>query len=234
MDIKQFMEEFQDYLAPRLDTFEQAIYLYIFPHSRLIGIDEVTIGLKNLGKQSAFGVGRLGTGLREGTIYQKVRSLASKQCNEVLGAEQMGTRVHLRLPGEIPGVIPEPQAIVASLEEMDFFEVPENGLAILEREDWRCFYCLRKLDETRKDYVIEHVFRPKGDNSYRNVAGACRGCNNKKNDMPVEDFLRRLYRDGVLIESELQQRLHALRQLKDGELKPHLTVRAANLSKGKT
>ena len=42
MDLQQFIAEFQDYLAPKLDTYDQAIYLYIFRHSRLIGLDEVT------------------------------------------------------------------------------------------------------------------------------------------------------------------------------------------------
>jgi hypothetical protein len=44
MNIKQFIEQFQDHLAPKLDTYEQAIYLYIFRHSRLLGADEVVIG----------------------------------------------------------------------------------------------------------------------------------------------------------------------------------------------
>ena len=35
MDAKRMLEEFQDYLAPKLDTYEQAIYLYILRHSRL-------------------------------------------------------------------------------------------------------------------------------------------------------------------------------------------------------
>ena len=33
MGIQQFLVEFQDFLAPRLDTYEQAIYLYIFASS---------------------------------------------------------------------------------------------------------------------------------------------------------------------------------------------------------
>ena len=44
------------------------------------------------------------------------------------------------------------------IEEMDFFEVPENRALILEREEHRCFYCLRAL--TNESYVIEHVLSP--------------------------------------------------------------------------
>lgn len=43
MDAKIVVEEFQDYLAPKLDTYEQAIYLYVFRHGRLQGKSEVTI-----------------------------------------------------------------------------------------------------------------------------------------------------------------------------------------------
>ena len=41
MDIEAFIIEFQDHLAPRLDTYEQAIYLYLFRHTRLLGITEL-------------------------------------------------------------------------------------------------------------------------------------------------------------------------------------------------
>jgi hypothetical protein len=37
MDAKAVIEQFQDYLAPKLDTYEQALYLYIFRHNRLQG-----------------------------------------------------------------------------------------------------------------------------------------------------------------------------------------------------
>lgn len=54
-----------------------------------------------------------------------------------------------------------------SLDEMDFFKVPENRLSIFKREAQHCFYCLRKIDVG--SYVVEHVIsRPKGHNSYRN------------------------------------------------------------------
>ena len=43
MDLEKFMIQFQDYLAPKLDTYEQAIYLYVFRHSRLIGKEETVI-----------------------------------------------------------------------------------------------------------------------------------------------------------------------------------------------
>ena len=61
MDIQQFFIEFQDFLAPKLDTYEQAIYLYIFRHSRLIDVEEVTIGFQSARRKMACGVGGKGT-----------------------------------------------------------------------------------------------------------------------------------------------------------------------------
>lgn len=105
------------------------------------------------------------------------------------------------------------------IEQMDFFNVLENRQLILLREQGRCFYCLRKLDD--QNYVIEHVqSRPTGNNGYRNVVAACRQCNNRKNDSSADNWLRTLYRDGFLSTSEFEGRLSHLQQLQAGLLKP--------------
>lgn len=57
MDASEFIIAFQDHLAPKLDTYEQAIYLYVYRHSRLIGKDEIVIGLKSARRKLAFGIG---------------------------------------------------------------------------------------------------------------------------------------------------------------------------------
>lgn len=222
MEIKQFIEQFQDHLAPKLDTYEQAIYLYIFRHSRLIDKDEVVIGFKSARTRMACGIGEKGSPMSESTAYVKLQSLESKGCIQIVSSERAGRRIRLRLPDEIPGVIPEPtQPIEVRLDEMDFFTIPENRLLIVEREERRCFYCLRDLSS--ENYVIEHVVsRPEGNNGYRNVVAACRECNNRKNDSTVEDFLRVLYRESLLSVTEMQVRLQKLEQLKNGELKPKL------------
>ena len=41
--LREFFQQFQDHLAPKLDTYEQAIYLYIFRHSRFVGQDETVL-----------------------------------------------------------------------------------------------------------------------------------------------------------------------------------------------
>jgi Fe2+ or Zn2+ uptake regulation protein len=223
MDCKNFIEQFQDYLAPKLDTYEQALYLYIFRRSRLLGQDEVVIGFKSARARIACGVGEKGKPMSENTAYEKLQSLKTKGCIEIVTTERAGRRIRLRLPDEISGIIPPPaaQAPPLSIEEMDFFEIPANRILILEREEHHCFYCLHAL--TAENHVIEHVVsRPTGDNGYRNVVAACRECNNRKNDTGVEDYLRVLYRESFLSADELQDRLLKLGRLRNGELKPSL------------
>lgn len=220
MDAKVILEQFHDSLAPRLDTYEQAIYLYVLRHSRLQSIDEIVIGFKSARRKIALGIGEKGKPISEGTCYEKLRSLQSKGCIEIVGSEQEGTRLRLRLPTEIPGIV---STVISSpeqsLEEADFFAVPAHRAAILRRESNQCFYCLRALDQST--YIIEHVSsRPEGDNGYRNVVAACRACNNRKGATAADDFLRNLYRDGFLNADDLRARVDALGRLRAGELKP--------------
>jgi len=220
LDVGAFLIEFIDHLAPKLDTYEQAIYLYLIRHSRLVGKEEVTVGFKSARRRMACGIGEKGKPMSEGTAYLKLQSLANKGCVKLLDTERKGRRLSVRLPGEIPGVvrIPSPEAVVLP-ECLDFFNDPTNRTLILEREGYQCFYCLRRIGS--ENHVIEHVVsRPSGDDSYRNVVAACRECNNRKGPTAVEDFIRGLYRDSVLSQDELKDRLGKLSMLLAGDLKP--------------
>jgi len=222
VDVVAFLTEFQDYLAPRLDTYEQAIYLYVFRHSRLIGLNEVVLGFKSVRSRMATGSGENGKPMADRTCYEKLRSLQAKGCLEVVTVERSGSRIRLRLPSEIPGVVPDPEGpITISLDDMDFYTVAANRSLILSREGSKCFYCLRALNVD--NHVIEHVVsRPAGSNGYRNVVAACTQCNNRKSDSDAEDFLRVLYREGFLSNNDFEQRGSHLQRLRAGELRPEL------------
>ena len=219
-DFGEFFSQFQDHLAPKLDVYEQAIYLYIVRHTLLVGQTEATIGFKSARKKLAFGVGTAGAAPSENTCYVKLRSLAAKKCIEVLSSERSGTRVRIYEPSEIVGVLPaENIASQATLETCDFFSIPENRALILERDGHRCFYCLAILNN--ENYVIEHVVsRPIGDDTYRNVVAACRRCNNRKNAEAAEDHLRTLYRESILSTEEFKDRCVQLEELRAGNLRP--------------
>ena len=220
IDLREFIVQFQDHLAPKLDTYEQAIYLYIFRISRLLDIDQVTVGFKSARNRIACGIGEKGKPMSEGTAYVKLASLQAKGCIKILRTTHSGRELQLFLPSEIPGLVPPASATIApDLEVMDFFNVPENRILLLKREGFRCFYTLQRLDES--NFVVEHVVsRPTGDNSYRNCVAASRETNNKKGSTSAEDFLRRIYREGFLSEADFNDRIHHLAKLKAGELKP--------------
>jgi hypothetical protein len=230
MDAAKFLADFQDHLGPRLDVYEQAVYLYVVRHSRMLGLNEVVIGFKSARSAMAFGIGKAGSPMSENSCYLKLRSLADKGCLELLGTVHGGTKLRAFLPDEIVGVIPLAMApTTLTLEEMDFFGVPENRALILRREDARCFYCLREIDEN--SFVIEHVVsRPEGSNSYRNVVAACRQCNNRKGQSLAEDFLRTLYRENLLTSEEFDGRMSHLENLRSGQLRPVLANKALNLT----
>jgi Zn-finger protein len=214
--------QFQDHLAPRLDVYELALYLFIARHTIALGQSEATIGFKSARKKMATGIGTAGSPPSENTIYEKLKSLEAKGCIKVLSSERTGTRVRFFLPHEIPGVIPvaAPETTL-DLEQMDFFTVAENRKLILEREGQQCFYCLASLNS--ENHVIEHVVsRPNGNNSYRNVVASCRQCNNRKSAETAEDFLRTLYREGLLSSEDFKARLSHLERLRAGELRPAL------------
>lgn len=220
MDLEQVLKDFQDHLAPRLDTYEQAIYLYLFRHTRLLGLEEGVVAFKCARRRMACGIGEKGKPMSEKTAYEKLQSLQRKGCIVVLDSQRDGRRIRLMLPSEIPGVVvADDQTRPPDLAAEDFFEAEENRSRILTREGRCCFYCLRHL--TPENYVIEHVVsRPIGDNGYRNVVAACRQCNNRKGSSTVEDWLRTLYREGFLDAAALQDRLSHLERLTAGELKP--------------
>lgn len=224
MDCREFIVQFQDHLAPMLDAYEQAIYLYVFRHSRFLGLDEVTIGFKSARIRMACGVGESGKPMSEKTAYTKLASLQKKGCISILRTNHTGRVLRLHLPCEIPGVVQEPSLEAEQdLEEMDFFSVPENRLLLLEREESRCFYTRQNLD--KNNFVVDHVVsRPEGGNNYRNLVASSREANNKKGSTSAEDFLRRLFREKYLSESEFHERLNKLALLKAGELKPPLPL----------
>jgi hypothetical protein len=222
VELDQFFKDYQDHLAPRLDTYEQAVYLYLFRHTRFVGQTDAVIGFKSARRRMACGVGEKGKPMSENTAYEKLKSLEEKGCIRILDSTRDGRRIGVYLPSEISGVIvPETAVEPPDIEIADFYNVEENRSRILMREGHRCFYCLQQLNG--ENYVIEHVLsRPTGDNTYRNVVAGCRQCNNRKGSTEVDDWLRTLYRDGFLSEAEFCERVSHLERLRSGELKPPL------------
>lgn len=191
-------------------------------HTRLIGREADIFGFKSIRKTMVIGVGESNKPMSEGTCYGKIKSLATKGFIEIKDSTNTGQRIKVLLPFEIPGLTrPIDRLPQFNIEEIDFFSAPEYREKILERDKRKCLYCFKNLSED--SYVIEHVVsRPNGDNSYRNLVASCRTCNNKKANLNVTDFIRKLYRDNFISENEFLQVGQNLEKLKNGKLRPEL------------
>ncbi len=208
---------------PQLETTEQAIYLYVVRHSWLESKENVLVSISNAAKSNAFGIGSKGGTMGISATRTKVYSLEKKGFIQIVDSTHTGLRIKPILPWENPNIKRELETaeLETPLEELDFYSDPLLRRAIRERENNRCFYSFQKI--TDENFVIDHVVsRPEGNNSYMNLVATTKSMNNKKNDMNADDFIRSLYRDGLLSEAELKERLQALEQLTNGELKPKI------------
>ena len=222
--MKVVFTEIQDNLAPRLDSYEQMLYHYLFRHSRLEGQREITVGVRTIQTRVGLGIGKAGSPPSQAQIAEKLRSLEKKGCVRILERSREGTRVEVLVPREIPGLIEEARhTSLPDLDTLDFFNSPELRLAILEREKARCFYCRKSIERT--NFTLDHVSPQSGptqNHTYKNVVACCFECNSRKQAKDAQDFLRQLYREGLLSAEEHQHRVEVLNALVSGKLVPDL------------
>jgi len=225
--IRKIIIQMQDYLMPTLDSYEQMLFHYLFRHTYLSGSREVTIGTRSLQLRIGLGIGKAGSPPSQRIVSEKLRSLERKGCVKIHDRGPQGTQIEIFLPHEIRGIIPDSiETNEIALENLDFFNDARLRHLILEREQGLCFYCLRKIQES--NFTIDHVIprcNGKEDNSYRNVVSCCFECNSRKQGREATDFLKQLYRDGLLSAEEHDKRLKFLNQLLEGRLKPHSNIK---------
>ncbi len=221
MDLQKALKDIVDYAEPKMDVYEFAIYMFLFRHTRLIDKESDIFGFKTLRKTLVIGVGEKNTPMSEGTCYDRLKSLKTKGFIDVVDSVFKGQKIKVYLPEEISGLIPDItiSEVTNDINEIDFFTNSGFRQKILDRENWKCFYCFKNLNG--ENHVIEHVVsRPAGDNSYKNLVAACRTCNNKKDNLLASDFVRKLYRDQFISEIEFQTITENLIKLSNGDLKP--------------
>jgi hypothetical protein len=213
-EIIVILKDISDRLIPELglDTYEQSIYWWLFRQTHLQSAHETTVSYADIQKS---------TGVTKTAATRRLRSLEEKKCIKVTDTGWGGTKVTVSLPKEILGVLPtsnDDQPV--DIEGANFFTQEKYRQAILKRENYSCFYCLKKL--TSENYALDHIVPQKdgGNDSYRNVVAACHSCNSAKHAVPVEDYLRRLLRTGRISDNEFDERLLAVDAIKQGEIKP--------------
>ena len=216
VSIEDVLKQCEDRLFPALslNVRERALYYHLLRHTWAIGRESSTFALSRLAK--AMGVSE--TGVRD-----DIRSLHSKGCVSITERSRAGHLVRVFLPQEISGVSwddPEEQKI--DLDSLDFYSDRRFLSALLRRERNQCFYCLRSVTATvcQLDHVTSQANG--GQNGYRNIVVSCHQCNTTKRDQRPDDFLRDLYRRGILSTSDFEDRSAALAALQAGGIVPEL------------
>jgi hypothetical protein len=210
------IKQIEDFLTPRLklDAYERSIYYHVLRHSRLIGKGETVTSIQQLMDS---------LNCSKNVTKTRLKSLAEKGLVKITDTGWSGTKISVLLPSEIHGVLPEekPDELV-DIENIDFYSDTRYRKAIFDREDSRCFYCFRIL--TSENSGLDHI-EPQingEDNSYRNVVAACHSCNSSKGSTSADDYLRGLYRRGLLSSDEFEERRNKIQLIKNGAMKPDI------------
>ena len=214
LEWKKTLKEIEDILIPhyKFDIYERGMYGYLLNQTRVRGLEYATIPLSQISKALS---------CSEWQSRKTIRQLADKGCIE-LEQTRKGHSVKVLLPSELDISTPKEEKKELNIDALDFFQGREYVHALIKREQGSCFYCLSEIssENCELDHVISQL--KSGDNSYKNIVATCHKCNTKKQARDASDFLRGLYRKGLLSESEFEGRLSALEALSKGELKPEL------------
>ncbi|HLE37722.1 MAG TPA: winged helix-turn-helix transcriptional regulator [Candidatus Acidoferrales bacterium] len=216
IDFAEVCRQVEDYLVPylRLGAGERALYYHLLRHSHAEGRRVARISNRALAR--SFGTSHT-------TARYHLRNLTQKGLVRVLERSVAGHSIEVLAPADVPGCLHSgPECDPAELDDADCFHDPRMRAAILLREHFTCFYCLRRLDAKTSSYDHAVPVRAHGDNSYRNIVACCFDCNTQKRHRPADEFLRLLYRNGRLSSSDLDARLAALQALQSGHLLPSL------------
>jgi HNH endonuclease len=219
-EIAKNLIEIQDYLVPKLDTYEQAIYHYILRHTYLIGQDSTLFSTRSA--EIGLGSGVDGNTPSGNQKSKKLRSLELKGAVKILERSHKGILVQIVLPKDIDGLIYASTQPELEIESLDFYKDKRLLVSILEREGYKCFYTGKKIKE--ETCYLDHVVAQSsgGNNSYKNIVASCYDANSLKNNKPVDEFLRALYKNEILSLNEFEEMKLKLKKLQNGELVPSL------------
>jgi hypothetical protein len=214
-------KELEDVLAPqlKLSVLDRSVYSHLLRHSRFEGKLRLRFSILWLAHN---------LGITARRARESVRRLVDKEVLRLVERSNVGHLVEVRLPGEVPAARDIRTGIGSraklqgevNLDELDFMRTPALRRRIHARERGVCFYCLRRTP--RRAHCVDHVvpLAQSGSNSYRNLVSCCLNCNSRKSDLPAEDFLRQLFREGRLSAKDLTARLLAVQELAEGKLRP--------------
>lgn len=227
-NVEEILIEIQDRLVPILDSYEQAIYHYLFRHTYLIGLETCLYSTRTA--QIGLGTGDNSKQPSMKTRSKKLRSLEEKGCIQIVERSNKGITVKILLPKQISHIQAQETAEEElEIEDLDFYKDRRLLNSLLAREENHCFYTGRKI--TPENCYLDHVIPQAsgGNNSYKNIVASCYDANSMKNDKPAGEFIRSLYKEEIISLSEFQELKDKIVKLQAGELKPDVKLVRAEI-----
>jgi len=213
VSLEQVLQDAEDFLFPQL-TFsarERALYYHLL---RKAWIGES----RPVHAEITVSVDGLATALGWSPDVRYVLRDLTKKGVLTASRSRKGHFVKVLLPREVAGVqFVEAASDVEDLSTADVYAGRRFAELILKREGSSCFYCLRSISLT--DVELDHAvpLAAGGDSTFRNVVASCHDCNSLKRDVAPGDFIRMLYRRGLLNAREMENGLGRLNDLFAGQ-----------------
>jgi hypothetical protein len=221
--IRNVLQEFDyatKYLSRKLKVRPFVVYLLLFKKAYFeVGQKKITVKLAEIGENLLSDIGKP---MSHDVIKRGVNELVQKgYVYKYPGRPGEINQYDILLPSEIREV-KELIAVENSTdtnkpneEIVDYYTNQEKRILILERDNYKCNYCMKELD--KDDFYLDHIFpRTQGGYNYRsNLLAACHSCNTKKNDKDVDEFLMSNYRSGLLTQNEFLHQKDKIHKLMD-------------------
>jgi len=221
--VKEFLIEFDyatKYLSRLLKVRSFIMYLLFFKKAYFEeGLSEITVRLADLGENL---LSDLGQPMSGDVVKRGISDLVHLNIIEKSIAKPGQINVYkVKLPSQIKFV---QECIAKDLDfkekifddtRTDYYTNPLSRLKILQRDDYKCFYCLREL--SKEDFFLDHI-KPRafgGRNYKSNLLASCKSCNTKKNASNSQDFLLQNYRACLLTQREFTRQTNMLQNLVD-------------------
>lgn len=183
-DITIIIEQFVDYLMPKLTPYEASLYIFFLRNS-VIKKDkkEIRIGKRTIAENIS---SVRATTTNYAQVTKLVNGLAEKGCIEIGDTNRDGTLYTLVLPEDIP-LVKERLAIKADPIEEDYFSDPEKRKEIFDRDKYICFYCGEKV--TKENATLDHLIPQYkgGQHTKDNLKTSCLLCNSIKSGKTYDE-----------------------------------------------
>ena len=137
-ELNNIILQIQDLLVPKLDSYEQAIYHYVFRHTYLIGENSMLFSTRTA--EIGLGTGDNKKQPSMKTRSKKLRTLETKGAVRIIERSNKGILVEIILPDEIPNLIKKEIIETVDIESLDFYKDRRFIHSLLEREEYKCFY----------------------------------------------------------------------------------------------